>query len=418
MTTKHSSEILVDHLFRHEYGKMVASLSRFLGLQYIDVVEDIAQETFSQALQTWRTQTIPDNPSAWLMTTAKRKAIDYIRKKQSTKNREIKSIISGPASVYIEELFMDSEVSDNQLRMIFACCHPKLAVKDQIALTLKIASGFSSKEIAKGLLSKVETIKKRIQRARNFLKSNNLRLYIPAGEELKNRLVEVQFILYLLFNEGYYSSGNEEHIRRDLCYEAMRLCKLIVDHDITHHPDNHALMALMCFHASRFDSRLDDQGQIILLADQNRELWNKDLIDVGRHHLNVSGERKTISAYHLEAAISGEHARAKTFEQTNWNIILEYYRGIYTIKPSDQIILNQIIVLIQLNNLYQAENLFVEINSELSSILYHSVGAELYLKKNNFNLAHKHICLAEEASPTPSELTVIKRKKEEIISLM
>jgi RNA polymerase sigma-70 factor (ECF subfamily) len=249
---------------------MVAVLSRFLGLKRLDQVEDIVQETFTTALLSWRSGKIPEDPPAWLMTVAKRKAIDFIRKRNAESERESHVQLSGPAGIIIEELFMDSEIADSQLRMIFACCHPKLSQEDQIALTLKVVSGFGTKEIANGLLKPIETIKKRIQRARNFLKTNQLQLLIPQGADLQNRLENVQLVLYLLFNEGYYSSLEKEHIRRDLCLEAMRLTKLLLEHPVITSLSNHALLALMCYHASRFDCRIDEEGQMVLLKDQDR----------------------------------------------------------------------------------------------------------------------------------------------------
>ena len=412
MTDQSKSTQLVDHLFRHEYGKMVAALSRFLGLTHLETVEDIVQETFIQAILTWRGGKIPDNPPAWLMTVAKRKAIDYIRKKKSRSSRESMVNLSGPGSAYIEELFMESEIPDNQLRMIFACCHPQLANKDKIAMTLKVVSGFSSKEIARALRTNAETIKKRLQRARKFLVSNNLKLHIPSGKSLMSRLSEVRLSLYLIFNEGYYASSGDKHIKKDLCLEAMRLCKLLVEHSQTRHPNNHALLALMCFHASRFESRMPDDGTIILLGNQDRTQWDRQLINIGHYHLHLASRKHGfISTYHWEAAISSEHAKAQRLDETNWTRILQYYNQLYSLRPSEQILLNQVVVLLQLNRIEAAETLFNSIEqNDNDAVLYHSVAAEIYKKQRKIAHAIQHLQLAADRAPTPSEYKIIQRK--------
>ena len=410
---------LVDHLFRHEYGKMVAVLSRFLGLSHLDTVEDIVQETFIQAMQTWRAHSTPDNPSAWLITVAKRKAIDLIRKSKKDRERELKVDITGPSSAYIEELFMESEIADNQLRMIFACCHPALAAKDQIALTLKIVSGFSLKEIAKALLTNAEVIKKRIQRAKKFIQSNGLKLTIPTGNALTDRLERVHQVLYLIFNEGYYSSSSQVLIRQDLCLEAMRLCKIATEHEHTKHTDNLALMALMCYHSSRFESRLTTDGEMILLADQDRSTWNQQLINIGHYHLFHCFRQATPTSFHWEAAISSEHARAKSFKETNWILILEYYQNLLNIRRTDQIILNQIVVLIQLNRLTEAEALLKAIDDITPhAVMYHSIRSEISFQLEDYEEALEHIVAAEASSPTTSELRVIQDKKKRYKDLL
>ena len=416
--TAHQPKQLVDHLFRHEYGKLVAVLSRFLGLSHLEAVEDIVQETFIKAIQTWRPETIPDNPAAWLTTVAKRKAIDYIRKTNSSVDRAVQVSLSGPSSAYIEELFMDSEISDSQLRMIFACCHPELAAQDQIALTLKVVSGFSLKEIARALLTNAEKIRKRIQRAKKFLKDNELKLTIPSGNDLKLRLEKVHHVLYLIFNEGHYSSNNLEHIRRDLCMEAMRLCKLTTQHEFTQHPDNLALMALMCYHASRFDSRMDVNDNVILLKNQDRALWDQELINVGHYHFFKAFKTGPLSTYHWQAAISSEHARAAKFEDTDWTSILTCYQHIHALNPTDVVLMNQVVVLMQLSKLQDAEVLFEKLDvTNCPAVLFYSIGAELYIQLNNKNLANHYLDQAEASSPTQSELTILSNKRKNIESI-
>src|SRR3954465_678049 len=244
---------MVDHLFRHEAGKMIAILTRIFGLSHLELVEDVVQESFLKALQTWKYGQLPDNPSAWLMQVARRKAIDRLRKT----SREIVGPGELPEQASdTKEFYHTDEIADSQLRMIFICIHPDLKEEDQLALVLNIVSGFSVQEIAKALLTTEPTIQKRLYRAKEFIRKEKMRFEIPAGIELRERLDVVHTFLYLLFNEGYNSGKVDELIRRDLCGEAMRLCKALTEHRICSSPTGYALLSLMCFHAARFDSRL------------------------------------------------------------------------------------------------------------------------------------------------------------------
>ena len=258
---------LVDHLFRHESGKMISVLSRLLGLQNIGVAQDIVQDTLLQAMNSWRYGSIPDNPSAWFYRVAKNRAIDFLRRKK--KFQEI-----SPQYAYLLEseytlsptihnLFLENEIEDSQLRMMFACCHPLIPEDSQIALTLKTLCGLSVSEIAKAFLTTDETITKRIYRAKEKIKAEKIELDVPRANELPARVDTVLKSLYLLFNEGYNSSHPDTLIREDLCEEAMRLCHLLTQHSLTANPRSKALLALMCFQASRLDARLDDKSNII-----------------------------------------------------------------------------------------------------------------------------------------------------------
>ena len=419
MSLDQSNDRLVDHLFRHEYGKMVAVLSRFLGLKNLDYIEDIVQETFASALLAWRSGNLPTNPSAWLMQVAKRKAIDVLRKRKSTTDLELNIQLGGPASVYVEELFLESEIADSQLRMIFACCHPSLKRKDQIALTLKIVSGFGHKEIANALLMGLEQTKKRVQRAIKFLRQHNIELRIPQGDQLAPRLENVHLALYLLFNEGYYATKGAAQIRRDLCIEAMRLTKLLIGHPSIPSASAHAILALMTFHAARFDSRINDSGDIVLLEDQNRSLWDRELIKIAESHFQKATIDGLPSAYHVEAAIAREHAMSASFERTNWLYILDLYDKLYTFRPDQLVLLNQIIVLMQLGNTEDAESLFTSLEPNQSgTVLYHSVGAEIYLRKGDYKKSLDHLKSAEMSSPSPAELRLLQRKKDDLRVLL
>lgn len=381
---------LADHLFRHEAGKMVAVLTRIFGLPNIELAEDIVQDAFTRALKEWTFKT-PENPAAWLMMTAKNKAIDILRRDRYKKNYEEESSYNSQYEYtsipIIENLFMHNEIKDSQLRMIFACCHPSLAYADQIAFTLKICSGFSIDEIAAALLSNSETIKKRIQRAKKFISEKNLKFDIPAGNELKKRLDVALQAIYLLFNEGYNSGNKSDLIRKDLCEEAIRLGLMLTENEYINQPKCYALVALMALLASRFESRLSTEGEIILLEEQDRNKWNSELIKIGLHYLNKSSEGNEITDYHIEAAIVAEHSIAKNFDETNWQRILDLYDLLIKINPSPVVLLNRAIVIGKISGAEKAIteiNLIPDINKfKKTNYLFTAVLGELYSQMEN-----------------------------------
>lgn len=326
---------------------MVAVLTRIFGWKNLELAEDVVQDAFAKALRDWAFE-IRSNPSAWLMTVAKNKALDTVRRERYKKTfAEEKAVLleSEYTTVpVVENLFLPHEIHDSQLRMVFACCHPALSVEDQIALTLKTCSGFSIDEVASALLSNSETIRKRIQRAKKLIAEQGIQFEIPVGAELSNRLDRVLHCLYLLFNEGYHSTNKSELIRKDLCEEAIRLVMMLLETDHIKVPKSFALLALMTLLASRFESRLDEQGEIILLEDQDRTKWDQQLIHLGLDYLSKASTGDEISEYHLEAAIVAEHSMAENFGSTNWKQILDFYDILVQINASPIVMLNRAIV--------------------------------------------------------------------------
>ncbi len=338
---------LVDHLFRHESGKMIAVLSRVLGLQNLETAQDIVQDTLMQAMNSWRFGKIPDQPAAWLYKVAKNKAIDYLRREKRFRDitPQYAYLLQSEytLSPTITNLFLQNEIEDSQLRMMFACCHPAIPEESQIALTLKTLCGLSIGEIAKAFLSNEETIAKRIYRAREKIKSEKIELEVPHANELSNRLNNVLKSLYLLFNEGYNSSHPDKLIREDLCMEAMRLCILLTQHPLTNYPRSKALLSLMCFQSSRLNTRLDDEGNIILLKHQDRSQWNLSLIRMGFEYIDAAAEPFEVSSYHFEAAISSLHAAVPSFERTDWKSIYHLYEMLYQLQPNPVVAMNKAI---------------------------------------------------------------------------
>ena len=414
-----SIEKLTDHLFRHEAGKMIAVLTRIFGFHNVDLVEDVVQEAFAKALNEWRFK-MPDNPSGWLIQVAKNKAIDIVRRQRYQKDfaSELSTLLKSEytASPVIENLFLDHEIQDSQLQMIFACCHPSLDVEDQIALTLKSCSGFGTAEIASALLSNAGTIKKRLQRARTFLSENKIRLDIPSGNELRKRLDAVLRTLYLLFNEGYNSSSKDELIRKDLCEEAIRLSLLLTRHPIIHEPKCYALVSLLCLLSSRFDARLDNNAEIILLEDQDRSKWNTDLINIGLGYFQRSMRGDELTEYHLQAAIVVEHTIAGSFTNTNWHRILALYDMLIDCNHSPVVLLNRAIVVSKISGPAKA----IEEISRIPGVekflqthyLFPAVMAEMARQSGDTARSLTLLVQAEDLTSSPTEKKLIRRKIE------
>jgi RNA polymerase sigma factor (sigma-70 family) len=374
----------IDHLFRHESGKMVSVLSRLLGLQNLETVHDIVQDTLLQAMSTWSYNGIPDKPPAWLYRVAKNKAIDFLRREK--KFREISPQYAyllqseyGLAST-VNNLFLENEIQDSQLRMMFACTHPAIAQESQVAITLKTLCGLSVHEIAKAFLTNEETINKRIYRAKEKIKVEKIELNVPQGDELPPRLDTVLKSLYLLFSEGYSSSHPDKVIREDLCEEAMRLTFLLANHKITNRPRTNALLSLMCFQASRLQARLDDKGNIILLKFQDRSKWHKQLIAKGVTYLEIAAENSEISPYHIEAAIASLHASADSFEHTDWKSIYDLYEALYQLHPAPIVALNKAIASAYAIGKQNALSQLLQIKGLENYYLYHTSIGEIYFE--------------------------------------
>jgi RNA polymerase sigma-70 factor (ECF subfamily) len=351
------------------------------------------------------------------MQVAKRKAIDLLRRKQLGSKHIKRYNRHLPHDLSVDHHFHSNEIADNQLRLIFACCHPDLKQQDQIAFTLKTMSGFSIKEIAKALLLGEDVIKTRLYRARKHIIKNQINFYIPTGRILDARIGMVQTILYLLFNEGYYSTTNDQIIRKDLCFEAMRLTRLLVEHTRGNLGSTHALMALMCYHAARFESRLDGYGDIILLKDQNRDIWHRELIKQADYHLILAGKDNLKSTFFIEAAIASNHCHAPTFEKTNWHTIFKLYELLYTRKPFANILLNKAVVLLELGRYADVKKILFHDDFKKwgkNQQLYHSVVASYFERMGKINLVKKHLQRACQLSGTGAEKRLLEKRLSEL----
>ncbi|MEM8526037.1 MAG: DUF6596 domain-containing protein [Bacteroidota bacterium] len=372
----HTSTLL-PNLFRTEYSKMVAVLCKSFGLSNMQIAEDIVSDTFLLAAETWGKKGIPDNQAGWLYTVAKNRTKDYLKREKIKQEKVEPNIQMGQTETYqMDTDFSEKSITDSQLQMIFAICHPSIPTEAQIALGLRVLCGFGIDEISSALLSNKETINKKLYRAKANLRKNDIELVFPENTEIEERLDNVLTTIYLLFNEGYYSSSKDQVLSKDLCLEAMRLCLLLMNDNRTALPKVFALLALMCFHASRFESRKNAQGELILYYDQDRNLWNEELILRGEYYLNRSAEGKQMSKYHLEAAIAFWHSRKEDHPE-KWEKILQLYNQLLQIEYSPIAALNRTYALAKANSIDAAIQEAEQFNLTKSH-LYHCLMAELY----------------------------------------
>jgi RNA polymerase sigma factor (sigma-70 family) len=410
-------EQTVEHLFRHEWGKLVTVLTKLFGPQNLQLAEDVVQDTLLKAFNNWKINGLPENPTAWIFTVARNKAVDVLRqqKRQYQFSKNMAPLLQSGYTLAptVKEFINTNTIDDDQLRMMFVCCHPSLAAEAQVSLILKTLCGFSVNEIAKAFVTSYEAIEKRLYRARQSFRDNEVQFELPAAAELNSRLDNVLMAIYLLFNEGYNSTQHEDLIRNDLMKEALRLCELICRSPAVKHSDVHALMALICFTASRNDARLDAEGNILLLKDQDRSKWDKQLIEKGVYHLEESAAGESISKYHLEAGIAYEHARAGNYASTNWNNILGCYNLLQQYYPSPVIELNRAIVISELNG--PAEGIkAIEAIAQLAALkkyyLLPATLGELHLQLQQYDKAKEYFSEAVTLTQSAAEKKLLLQK--------
>lgn len=357
-----SSE-LVDHLFRNRAGQMVAHLTRILGPEHLDVAQEVVQEALLKALQNWPYSGIPENPAGWLFQVARNAALDVLRHRKLVDQKtaelvalgetEANSVFAGgrrlgqPGDPDFEE-----QLRDDELRMVLMCCHPALSRDARVALSLKTVGGFSTGEIAKAFLSEEAAIAQRLVRAKRQIREEGIGLGLPSGKELAQRLDSALEVLYLMFNEGYAAQSGPELFRKELCDEALRLAMLLADSSVAT-PQVHALVALLAFQAARFPARIDSDGEMILLENQDRRLWDQELLSLGFWYFGLSAEGTEISPYHLQAAIAGIHSGAATEADTDWEKMLELYDQLMEVGPSPVVALNRAVVVAKVKGIQQ-----------------------------------------------------------------
>ena len=408
---------LTEHLFRHEAGKLVAVLTGIFGIERLQLAEDVVQEAMVRALQTWPYYGVPKNPAAWLTQAAKNLALDTIRREKTFQEKQ-PQIIShieqwpGEADGGSSPAF-ESEIKDDRLRMMFVCCHPLIPGEAQVALALKTLCGFDPAEIAKAFLTTEAAIAKRLTRAKQKIREARIRFEIPEGEEAARRLDGVLQSLYLLFNEGYKASSGDSLIREDLCREAVRLTSLLAEHPAGNQPKTHALLALMLLNAARIPSRVDAEGNLLRLQEQDRARWDQPMIARGMFHLAHSAAGDELSEYHLQAGVAACHCAARDYAATDWRHILEMYDRLVEFDDSPVVALNRAVALAEVRGPQagiEAVNAIQNLQSLESYYLLYAVLGEFELRLNHSHAAATHFQKSLQLAEIKSEQVFLVKR--------
>ncbi len=403
----------IDHLFRHESGKMVAVLTKLFGFDQLEVAEDIVQDTFVQAHESWKLRGSPDKPVSWLYAVAKNKATDYLRRQQTKRkvDSHLQSAIPVEYSIaaHLEQAFY--EIQDNQLRMLFAVCHPAIPQEAQIALALKTLGGFGIQEIARAFLTSKDVINKRLFRAKDKIRREQIALEVPRGESLESRMESVLATIYLLYNEGYHSASEEMVMRRDLCLEAIRLALLLYESHYEKHQEVCALLALMCFHTSRFESRMNELGELIPLGQQDRTKWNQELISQGTYFMRSMDFNELSTAYELEAAIAYLHTLPDSDDK--WSGMLALHDRLLRVKNTTNIHLNMGLVISKVHGDKEALQYLERLNDVEDNYLYYALRGELH-RGTSPEQAKSDLAKAISLAPLAAERKLLLSKLEAI----
>lgn len=398
---------LLPQLFKTEYSKIIAVLCKLFGLPHIETAEDIVNDTFLLAAETWGLKGVPENPAAWLYTVAKNKTKDYLKRDKIFSEKVSAGLKQQPPPP--DEIDIDlsaANIQDSQLKMMFAICHPSIPPEARIGLSLRILCGFGIEEIAATFLTSKETINKRLFRAKEKLRTEKITIALPGAADIAQRLDDVLTTIYLLFNEGYYSTTQHQVMRKELCLEAMRLNYFLLENAATNIPAVNALMSLMCFHASRFEARTNDAGAYILYEEQDRNLWNDELISRGNYYLIESARGTTLSRYHLEASIAYWHCTPTTVKN-KWDNILQLYNQLLQLSYSPVTALNRTYALSKVSGkttaIKEAEKLNLPGNH-----LYHSLLGYLYTGIDNTK-ALQHFTSALQLAKTSTDKNIISQ---------
>jgi RNA polymerase sigma-70 factor, ECF subfamily len=400
-----SVEGLVDHLFRHSAGQMVATLTRILGSEHLELAEEVVQEALVSALQVWGLRGVPEDRAAWLFQVARNRALDQLRRRASFREKEAAIVEAFRVRESTDEPGFAHELRDDQLQMMLMCCHPAIPEDSRIALTLKTVGGFSVEEIAAAFLSKPEAIAQRIVRAKRLIRDEQIPMELPSRPELPERLESLLKVLYLMFNEGYSA------VRPDVSLEAIRLARLVADHPVAGSPSAQALLALMLLQGARLPARVDAAGEIATLADQDRSLWDGGMIAEGIRRLDRAAWGDTLSVYHLEAAIAAFHVG-----EPDWNALIDLYDQLLTIKPSPVVALNRAVAVAMAHGPEAGIRAIDQITAHatLDNYLPFAVTlGELWLRAGHPAKAAGHFSRALDLASTEPEKRFLRRKVEQ-----
>jgi RNA polymerase sigma factor (sigma-70 family) len=405
-----------EHLFRREAGRMVAALTRIFGVHNLALAEDVVQDAFCRALEVWKVRGVPENPSAWLMATAKHRALDVLRRERTARTfePEIARLLETDEAIkpVLDEAFVEHTIRDEQLRMMFSCCHPRLPENAQVALILNILCGFGANEIASAFLTGRAAVEKRISRGKKVLASSR-RLFDLADAEFMSRLTVVRRALYLLFNEGYHGASGEAAVRVELCGEAMRLTVLLLEHPAAATPTTNALAALMYLHAARLPARIDSAGELQSLEHQDRSRWDSRLLAEGLSLLERSATGAELTSYHIEAAIAATHASASSIEETDWSAIVALYDRLMDVAASPVVALNRAIAIAQRDGAERGIEALQAIRDRERLERYPFYPAalgELELRRGNRDVARQQFSVALSLARNPAERRFLEKR--------
>jgi RNA polymerase sigma factor (sigma-70 family) len=383
-------------------------------LPNLEVAEDIVQNTFLAALKSWSVKGMPEEPVAWLFKVCKNKAINELKRRQKNGSLSFLPNQEHPSYFQLEQAFLPDEIRDNQLRLLFATCHPNFSPKSQLILTLKILAGFRVEEIAKGLGMKTEAVKKNLARTKSQIRKSNMQLHVPFRMQSRERLNTIHQFLYLLFNEGYRASSGEREVKAELCLEAMRLTRSLLEEKKIINSDTSALFSLMLFHAARFDSRFDAAGEIIDLKQQDRSRWDPELIQEGIRYFNQSNRGKAWSKFHFEAAIASLHCLAPSFAETNWPAVVKLYDGMLQVNNSCFVYFNRTIALFYAGKPRLALSELLGLKGLEENPLYYTALAEMYAQLKKKEEALTNFLKALGKSSLSGEQKYLKKKIKEL----
>jgi RNA polymerase sigma-70 factor (ECF subfamily) len=408
---------LTEHLFRRESGRMVAVLTRIFGFHNLALAEDVVQDAFCRATEVWPYRGVPENPSAWLIAAARNRALDVLRRERTARTHEpeLSRLLQSEWTLapVVKDMFTENAINDEQLRMMFCCCHPRLPEDAQVMLVLNILCGFGVHEVANAFVTSYASVEKRIPRAKKVLAGSKRLFDTGSSAEFSARLPAVQRALYLLFNEGYHGASAESAIRIELCDEAMRLAALLLKHPLGATSATCALSALMCLNKARLTARVDASGKLNSLFDQDRSLWDQSLVAEGLQLLELSAKGSELTEYHIEAAIAAVHATAPGIQETDWDKIVSLYDALMGIRPSPIVALNRAIAIGQRDGAERglAELRTITDSERLATYpFFHAAFGEFELRSERAASAYEHFSTALKLSRNPMERQFFERR--------
>ena len=404
----------VEAVFRAESGRIIAGLIRVS--RSFDLAEEAMQDAFAAAVVSWQAQGVPDNPAAWITATARRKLIDYARREQTRRNNEGQLLYEYESRSNVLDDEMSRPFEDDRLSLIFTCCHPAINMQAQVALTLRTLGGLTTPEIARAFLLPEATLAQRLVRARRKIQQARIPYQVPDPESLPERLSAVQAVLYLVFNEGYSASSGDSLVRRELCAEAIRLARTLLEL-MPNNPENMALLALMLLHDSRRDARCTPDGQLILLDEQDRSLWHHDQIIEGIRLVERALGRRNIGPYQLQAAIAAVHAEAANARETDWKQIAALYTILNAGQTSPIVSLNHAVAIAMSESLERGLAMIDDLGAggELDTYhLYHAARADLLRRMGRNQQALKSYHRAMALTTNAVELRYLRRRISEL----